>query len=73
MKVWLGKDTQTKLAELGLFIPAVKGTAAVIQDSLMSNPALTLDNATRHRIPRGTFSSYPDCPVPQTVSMPAWV
>ena len=35
MKVWLGKDTQTKLAEQGLFIPAVKGTVAAIQDPLM--------------------------------------
>jgi ABC-type glycerol-3-phosphate transport system substrate-binding protein len=34
-KVWLGKDTQTKLAEQGLFIPAVKGTAAAIQNPLM--------------------------------------
>jgi raffinose/stachyose/melibiose transport system substrate-binding protein len=27
MKVWLGKDIQTKLAQQGLFIPSVKGTA----------------------------------------------
>ena len=32
MKVWLGKDTQTKLAKEGLFIPMVKGTAEVIQN-----------------------------------------
>ena len=31
MKVWLGKDTQTKLAAPGLFIPAVKGTADAIK------------------------------------------
>lgn len=30
-----GKDTQTKLAEQGLFIPVVKGTVAAIQDPLM--------------------------------------
>ena len=32
MKVWLGKDTQMKLAQEGLFIPMVKGTAEVIQE-----------------------------------------
>jgi len=32
MKVWLGKDTQGKLAAEGLFIPMVKGTADVIKD-----------------------------------------
>ncbi|MBV8098149.1 MAG: carbohydrate ABC transporter substrate-binding protein, partial [Verrucomicrobia bacterium] len=34
MKVWLGKDIQTKLATAGLFIPMVKGTAAAIQSPL---------------------------------------
>jgi hypothetical protein len=32
MKVWLGKDTQTKLAAAGLRIPMVKGTATAIND-----------------------------------------
>ena len=32
MKVWLGKEVQDKLAEEGLFIPMVKGTADVIKD-----------------------------------------
>jgi raffinose/stachyose/melibiose transport system substrate-binding protein len=32
MKVWLGKDIQMKLAQEGLFIPMVKGTAEVIQE-----------------------------------------
>jgi raffinose/stachyose/melibiose transport system substrate-binding protein len=32
MKVWLGKEVQNKLAEEGLFIPMVKGTADVIKD-----------------------------------------
>jgi raffinose/stachyose/melibiose transport system substrate-binding protein len=32
MKVWLGKDVQYKLAEEGLFIPMVKGSADVIKD-----------------------------------------
>jgi raffinose/stachyose/melibiose transport system substrate-binding protein len=32
MKVWLGKEVQDKLAEGGLFIPMVKGTADVIKD-----------------------------------------
>jgi len=31
MKVWLGKEMQTKLAAAGLFIPMVKGTAEAIQ------------------------------------------
>ena len=31
LKVWLGKETQTKLAAAGLSIPMVKGTAEVIQ------------------------------------------
>jgi raffinose/stachyose/melibiose transport system substrate-binding protein len=34
-KVWLGKDTQTKLATAGLFIPMVKGTADAIQDPFL--------------------------------------
>jgi raffinose/stachyose/melibiose transport system substrate-binding protein len=32
MKVWLGKEVQGKLAEEGLFIPMVKGTAELIKD-----------------------------------------
>jgi ABC-type glycerol-3-phosphate transport system substrate-binding protein len=32
MKVWLGKDTATKLAAAGLGIPMVKGTAIAIKD-----------------------------------------
>ena len=32
LKVWLGKETQDKIAEEGLFIPMVKGTADVIKD-----------------------------------------
>ena len=32
MKVWLGKETQNKMAAEGLFIPAVEGTAQVIKD-----------------------------------------
>lgn len=45
MKVWLGKDTQTKLAEQGLFIPAVKGTVAAIQDPLMKAIGQELDKS----------------------------
>jgi raffinose/stachyose/melibiose transport system substrate-binding protein len=40
VKVWLGKDTQTKLAAEGLFIPMVKGTAEVIQSTLIRSLAL---------------------------------
>jgi raffinose/stachyose/melibiose transport system substrate-binding protein len=32
LKVWLGKEVQDKIAEAGLFIPMVKGTAEVIKD-----------------------------------------
>jgi raffinose/stachyose/melibiose transport system substrate-binding protein len=45
MKVWLGKDTQSKLAAAGLFIPAVKGTADVIQDPLMKSVAQEVDKS----------------------------
>jgi raffinose/stachyose/melibiose transport system substrate-binding protein len=34
IKVWLGKEIQTKLAAAGLFIPMVKGTAEAIQSPL---------------------------------------
>jgi raffinose/stachyose/melibiose transport system substrate-binding protein len=34
-KVWLGKDTQTKLAAGGFFIPMVKGTADAIKDPFL--------------------------------------
>ncbi|MBV9998952.1 MAG: extracellular solute-binding protein [Verrucomicrobia bacterium] len=39
MKVWLGKDTQDKLAAAGIFIPAVKGTAEAIQDPFLKGIA----------------------------------
>jgi len=45
MKVWLGKDTQTKLAAEGLFIPAVKGTADAIQNPLMKSVAQEVDKS----------------------------
>jgi hypothetical protein len=45
MKVWLGKDTQTKSAEQGLFIPAVNGTAAAIQDLLMKAIVQEIDKS----------------------------
>jgi raffinose/stachyose/melibiose transport system substrate-binding protein len=32
LKVWLGKDVQDKIAEEGLFIPMVKGTAEMIKE-----------------------------------------
>ena len=35
MRVWLGKETQTKIAEAGVFIPAVQGTAATIKDPFL--------------------------------------
>ena len=45
IKVWLGKDIQTKLAGPGLFIPAVKGTADVIQDPLIKQIAEEIDKS----------------------------
>jgi raffinose/stachyose/melibiose transport system substrate-binding protein len=44
-KVWLDKDTQSKLASQGLFIPAVKGTADVIQDPLLKSVAQEIDKS----------------------------
>ena len=45
MKVWLGKETQTKLAEQGLFIPSVRGTADAIQDPLFKSVAQEIDKS----------------------------
>jgi raffinose/stachyose/melibiose transport system substrate-binding protein len=35
MRVWLGKETQIKIAEAGVFIPAVEGTAQAIKDPFL--------------------------------------
>ena len=40
MKVWLGKDVQTKLAAEGLSIPMVKGTADAKSRILFTKPLL---------------------------------
>jgi len=45
MKVWLGKETQTKLAEQGLFIPSVRGTADAIQDPLFKSVAQEIEKS----------------------------
>ncbi len=45
MKIWLGKETQTKLAAAGVFIPAVKGTAEAIQDPLLKSVAQEVDKS----------------------------
>jgi raffinose/stachyose/melibiose transport system substrate-binding protein len=45
MKVWLGNDVQTELAEQGLFIPAVKGTADAIRDPLLKQLAAKIDSS----------------------------
>lgn len=45
MRVWLGKDIQSKLAEEGLFIPMVKGTAEVIKDPLQKSIAQEVGNS----------------------------
>ena len=45
MKVWLGKEVQNKLAEEGLFIPMVKGTADVIKDPFQKAIAQEVENS----------------------------
>ena len=45
MKVWLGKETQTKLAAEGLSIPMVKGTAEAIQNPFYRALALEVDHS----------------------------
>jgi raffinose/stachyose/melibiose transport system substrate-binding protein len=45
MKVWLGKETQTKLAAAGLFIPMVKGTAEAIQSTFLRQIAMEVSKA----------------------------
>ena len=45
MKVWLGKDTQTKLAAEGLSIPMVKGTADAIQNPFYKALALEVNHS----------------------------
>jgi raffinose/stachyose/melibiose transport system substrate-binding protein len=45
MKVWLGKEVQTKLAAAGLFIPMVKGTADAIQDPHLKAIAAVVENS----------------------------
>jgi raffinose/stachyose/melibiose transport system substrate-binding protein len=45
LKVWLGKEVQDKLAEQGLFIPMVKGTAEVIQDPFQKQIAQEVENS----------------------------
>jgi hypothetical protein len=45
MKVWLGKETQTKLAAEGLSIPMVKGTAEAIQNPFYKALAAEVDHS----------------------------
>ena len=45
MKVWLGKEVQGKLAEEGLFIPMVKGTADLIKDQFQKAIALEVEKS----------------------------
>ena len=45
MKVWLGKETQTKLAAEGLSIPMVKGTAEAIKNPFYRALALEVDRS----------------------------
>ena len=45
MKVWLGKEVQDKIAEAGLFIPMVKGTADVIKDPFQKAIAKEVENS----------------------------
>jgi raffinose/stachyose/melibiose transport system substrate-binding protein len=45
MRVWLGKDFQTKIAADGLFISPVKGTAEVIKDPYMKAIAQEIETS----------------------------
>jgi raffinose/stachyose/melibiose transport system substrate-binding protein len=45
MKVWLGKQTQTKLASEGLSIPMAKGTAEAIQSPFYKALAEQVDHS----------------------------
>jgi raffinose/stachyose/melibiose transport system substrate-binding protein len=50
-KVWLGKEAQTKVAQQGLAIPAVKGTANAIQDPLLKEIAQQIEKSEWLQIP----------------------
>ena len=45
MKVWLGKEIQSKLAKEGLFIPMVKGTAEAIQNQFFKQIAQEVEKS----------------------------
>jgi raffinose/stachyose/melibiose transport system substrate-binding protein len=45
MKIWLGKAIQSKLAEEGLFIPMVKGTADAIQSHFFKQIAQEVEKS----------------------------
>jgi raffinose/stachyose/melibiose transport system substrate-binding protein len=45
MKVWLGKETQIKLAAEGLSIPMVKGTGEAIQNPFYKALAVEVDHS----------------------------
>jgi raffinose/stachyose/melibiose transport system substrate-binding protein len=46
MKVWLGKETQTKLAAEGLSIPMVKGTAEAIENPFYKALAVEVNHSS---------------------------
>jgi len=45
MKVWLGREIQSKLAKEGLFIPMVKGTADAIQNEFFKEIAQEVEKS----------------------------
>jgi len=45
MKVWLGKEMQSKLAKEGLFIPMVKGTTDAIQSQFFKQIAQEVEQS----------------------------
>src|SRR5271166_5580989 len=45
LRVWLGKEVQTKIAEEGLFIPMVKGTADVIKEQFYKEIAQEIERS----------------------------
>jgi raffinose/stachyose/melibiose transport system substrate-binding protein len=50
-RVWLGKEAQTKVAQQGLAIPAVKGTADAIQDPLLKEIAQQIERSEWLEVP----------------------
>jgi hypothetical protein len=75
MKVWLGKQTQTKLASEGLSIPTVKGTVEAIKSPFYKALACRwiirtgfvlrwINSLGARRVVSSTTKLWPSLPVP---------